>query len=138
MTTLSAIQNDLDNIVAQLQFKGMTRVTIEMHVPSHSGSFYGALSYYDEHDTYQHKGASAPNYFEAVSRLSEHAIALPSLEDRNRSTYLQHIAKAIEFGKKIGIDEAFINPLELQMKKLSANIIEYTLPSARPNDDIPF
>lgn len=66
-------------------------------------------------------------------------------EDRQRQEYLKKLADTIEYGKAIGLDEDFINPLALQMKKLSANIIEHQpqydapKPSRRElNDDIPF
>ncbi len=66
-----------------------------------------------------------------------HIQTLASKEDRERNEYLKKLAATIEYGRKIGIDEDFVNPLIDQMKKLSANVIEH---QAAPSDtdDVPF
>jgi hypothetical protein len=134
MTTVAAIQNDLESLCEALGALGMSRANAELHIRANS-SFYLIVGYYDEHEDYKHHSLFGDTAIEAISKMQDIIYKIPSRADRDRATYLKHIAKAIEFGKKIGIDEQFINPLELQMKRLSANIIE-----ARPDidDEIPF
>lgn len=49
--------------------------------------------------------------------------AQPSKAEREREAYLARLADAVEYGRKIGIDDALVNPLVEAMKRLSANII---------------
>lgn len=49
--------------------------------------------------------------------------AQPTKAERERDAYLSRLADAIEFGRKIGIDDALVNPLVEAMKRLSENII---------------
>lgn len=49
--------------------------------------------------------------------------AQPSKAEAEREAYLTRLADAVEYGRKIGIDDALVNPLVEAMKRLSANII---------------
>lgn len=49
--------------------------------------------------------------------------AQPPKASREREAYLTRLADAVEYGRKIGIDDALVNPLVEAMKRLSANII---------------
>lgn len=133
MTTVAAIQNDLDTMSTALLNLGMSRPDVEFHIRTQR-SFYITANYYDEHEIYKHLGHFADTAVDAISHMQNTINQIPPKEDRERSEYLRRIAAAIEYGKKIGIDEAFINPLELQMKKLSSNIIE-AQPNFNPQDN---
>lgn len=147
MATVAVIQNDLDSLSATLLDLGMSRPDVEFRIRNQR-SFYITVNYYDEHEIYKHLGHFADTAVDAISHMQNTINQIPPKEDRERSEYLRRIASAIEYGKKIGIDETFINPLELQMKKLSSNIIEYTAygssavgrtaPVKDFNDEVPF
>lgn len=49
--------------------------------------------------------------------------AQPTRAETERNAYLTRLADAIEYGRKIGIDDALVNPLVEAMKRLSENII---------------
>ena len=49
--------------------------------------------------------------------------AQPTRAEMERNAYLTRLADAVEYGRKIGIDDALVNPLVEAMKRLSENII---------------
>lgn len=49
--------------------------------------------------------------------------AQPTRAEMERNAYLARLADAVEYGRKIGIDDALVNPLVEAMKRLSENII---------------
>ena len=49
--------------------------------------------------------------------------AQPTRAEAERNAYLGKLADAVEYGRKIGIDDALVNPLVEAMKRLSENII---------------
>lgn len=58
-----------------------------------------------------------------LTDAAEWVQAQPTKAERERDAYLMRLADAIEFGRKIGIDDALVNPLVEAMKRLSENII---------------
>lgn len=49
---------------------------------------------------------------------------MKTVEDVRRKDFIVALANLMEMGREIGIEEGFINPLEVMMKKMSTNIIE--------------
>lgn len=135
MTSIFAVKKDLEDLEQFARDHGFTSVNIyiEIHTHRQMSIYYSmydpitceSLSEWSDGDTSE----------ELIASVRKKILSFPVKEDREREQYLKHLAKTIEYGKKIGIDENFINPLELQMKRLSSNIIEH-----KPvlTDDIPF
>lgn len=133
--TEQEIQAALNAVSARVLALGMSRPSAELHF-SANGTQYAKVSYYDEQDVYQSESYWGNSAREMIALLNEYLATIPPREDRERTEYLRKLAATIEYGKKIGIDEEFINPLALQMKKLSSNIIEHK--PALVDDDVPF
>lgn len=134
MTTLIQLQNTINDLEGFARNRGLSSVTInvEFRANAEPSIFY---SWYDP-ITAENTSAWVynSNPFGGLAEVEAIIKTLPSKEDRERNQYLKHLAKAVEYGKKVGLDDTLINPLELQMKRLSANIIEH-----KPNvEDIPF
>jgi len=128
------IQAGLD--AAALRFMNLGFHSVKASIELNSlASVWVRIQGTDENDIYKVETAFADTPAEALTRINKWLNAIPSKEDRERTEYLKRVASAIEYGKKIGIDEAFINPLEMQMKRLSANIIEHK--PAPAGDGIP-
>lgn len=49
--------------------------------------------------------------------------AIPSRAERQRDMFLGLLSKATEYGRQVGIDDEFVNPLSVLAKKLSENAI---------------
>lgn len=58
-----------------------------------------------------------------LADAAEWVQAQPTKAERERTAYLSRLADAVEYGRKIGIDDALVNPLVEAMKRLSENII---------------
>lgn len=76
-------------------------------------------------------GSPETNYFakgdtfaECMRDANEHIDGLPFIGDVRRKEFTAALARLIEMGREIGIEEGFVNPLSDMMKKLSTNIIE--------------
>lgn len=141
------IKTELNALSQLLLDKGCVAPDIQFHVRSNA-DFRGEVDYYpdDNYTNFQTFYFHGDDEGEVLKKMRQHIYALPSTAERQRNEYLKKLASAVEYGKKIGLDEHFINPLELQMKKLSGNIIEYhentnyVVQSANHdlNDEIPF
>lgn len=131
----SQIQALLNDLVARATNKGLIAPKFEIEFQSHcvpSGNYQWKPDA-TASLTYEYVFGSE---IEDLIRQMQNAIAAtPSLEERQRAEYLKRLAATIEYGKSIGLDEDFINPLALQMKKLSSNIIEHN-PVQRYNSDV--
>lgn len=53
------------------------------------------------------------------------AQAMPIRAENERQAYLERLAEAVEYGRRVGIDEVLVNPLVEAMKRLSENIITH-------------
>ena len=53
------------------------------------------------------------------------ALAMPTRAENERQAYLERLAEAVEYGRRVGIDEVLVNPLVEAMKRLSENIITH-------------
>lgn len=47
------------------------------------------------------------------------------VERIERQAYLERLAEAVEYGRRVGIDEVLVNPLVEAIKRLSENIITH-------------
>lgn len=130
--TPKEIQAHVNYSATRLLELGLSRPEVLLQFRSDSMLFV-SVRYYDEQGRYQSEANFCDDVFTAQDWINRTISKIPPRADRERAIYLSHIAAAIEYGKKIGIDEEFINPLALQMKKLSSNIVEY-----KPSEETPF
>lgn len=137
MTTLIQLQNTINDLEGFARNRGLSSIAIcvEFRVQAEPSIFY---SWYDP-ITAENTSAWVynDNPFAGLAEVETLIKTLPSKEDRERNQYLKHLARAVEYGKKVGIDDDFINPLVLQMKRLSENVIEHH-PQRDLDDEIPF
>lgn len=141
------IKTELEALSKLLLDKGCASVDLQFLIRT-DVEYRGEVNYYpdDNYQGYQSIYFHGDTEDEVLKKMRQHIYALPSLAERQRNEYLKKLGSAVEYGKKIGLDEHLINPLELQMKKLSGNIIEYhentnyVVQSANHdlNDEIPF
>lgn len=135
MTRILDVKKNLEDLEQFARDHGFTSVTmyIEIHTHRQLSLYYSMYDPITAETLSDWSDGDTPE--ELISAARKKISSFPVKEDREREQYLKHLAKAVEYGKKIGIDEDFINPLVLQMKRLSANIIEH-----KPvlTDDIPF
>lgn len=129
------IQAAVDNLASLATSKGLITPHISVEIESFCNVYFRWRWSSDSHGA----SASETKFFDSLDEGFSHVCAIileiPSLEDRQRNEYLKRLAAAVDYGKKIGMDEDFVNPLILQMKKLSSNIIEH---KQDLNDEIPF
>lgn len=143
------IQNFLNDLSDKALAKGCANPTFQLQLTSHCRpNLYYCFTLSEAGGT-KSEWLYGETVLDVLQQAQLAVATLATKEDRERNEYLKRVASAIEYGKKIGIDDEFINPLELQMKKLSSNIIEHKKSS--PNfanathsradefgDDIPF
>lgn len=55
----------------------------------------------------------------AVQDARGELLALPNKPEREREEFLKLLARTTEYGRKVGIEEEFVNPLQVLAKKLS-------------------
>lgn len=135
------IRTTLEMMIKAIFDKGCRAPEVYFNIePNHE--FRGHVGFHPDERSVQtwafHRDYSAEV---VLSKMWEMIDAIPSLQDRQQTEYLKKLAATIEYGRKIGLEETFINPLELQMKKLSGNIIEHKPESVTPpnlNDELPF
>lgn len=129
------IQYQLNSMVARMLSKGLgaPSATLEFRADT---EVRGQLTYYDA-GKFECPSDWTPDAGTTLNLMWNRIREIPDLAERQRTNYLRKIADAVEYGRKVGIDEALINPLLEQMKKLSSNIIEHK-PAPATDDDIPF
>lgn len=146
MKTAAEIQTIIENYVKILLNKQCRMPAVVIMFQSNM-EIYGAVQYYPDKDDLQSFPFWSSSIDILLGKLEEKIHSIPPKEERNREEYLKKIAAAIEFGKAIGIEEEFLNPLKMQMKKLSSNIIEdkreekdnpYPIPPLLDENGIPF
>jgi len=136
MTTIDTVQEALLKLHADLEAKGYdkTRVRIIIKPQMEYGPFN--LDIWAESRDYgsdTSKFIYEDSWEEALTKAQEFVGQLPSIEDAQKNNFYKKLAETIEFGREIGIETAYLNPLEQIMNELSENIIEH-----KPEEEIPF
>lgn len=133
------IKTELDALSKLLLDKGCASPDLQFHIRANS-DFRGEVNYYPDENYTNYKTLYFHGDDEAnvLKKMRQHIYDLPSTAERQRNEYLKKLASAVEYGRQIGLDDNFINPLELQMKKLSGNIIEHQRTRNDYEDGIPF
>lgn len=127
------IQQQLNLMAKRMLGKGLRQPDAKLHLSS-DVRLYVQLSYYND-DNY-----CCPAFWDeeagvALNLAWNHLREIAEGAERERNNYLKKVAEAVEYGKKIGIDDDLINPLIEQMKKLSSNIVEHKPAAAKPEFD---
>lgn len=139
------IKTELEALEALLISKGCICPDINLNISSNV-QYRGHVGYNPDENTPQiYKYFYDDNFKPVLSAMRKFIYDIKSLEERRTEEYLKKLGATVEYGKKIGLDDNFINPLELQMKKLSGNIIEHKPEYSAPqpnrrdlDDEIPF
>ena len=135
------IKTELEALESLLITRGCNNPDVHLVISANT-QYRGHIGYYPDDDTshiYKYFYDDTVEF--VLSGMRKFIYDIKSLEERRTEEYLKKLAAAVEYGKKIGLDDNFINPLELQMKKLSGNIIEHKpeysapQPSRRDLDD---
>lgn len=127
------IQKYLNDLTVSALAKGLGQPTFRIEIQDNRNPL-GYLRYdLSEAGAYKSEFVYGNSILDILQQMSLHIRTLKSKEDREHEEYLKKVAAAVEYGRKINIDQALINPLLEQMKKLSSNIIEHKpeLPTER-------
>jgi hypothetical protein len=132
----SSIKQQLNVLREEAITRGLARPRFKIEIENDC-QYYGTWSWEAEgRGTYDSIFSDSIGVI--LTKFRSGLYAVGSKEERERNEYLKRLASTIEYGRSIGIDENFINPLAMQMKELSANVIEHK-PSPRDEfDDVPF
>lgn len=121
----AVIKSRLEALNASLLSKGCRSPDLYVNIAPNE-QFRAHVGYYpDQHSRQVWEMLRSDTVEGLFAQIQTMIFAVASLEERQRQEYLKLLAKTVEYGRSAGIDENFINPLELQMKKLSGNIIEH-------------
>lgn len=137
------VKTELEALNAMLLSKGCGSPELAVSIRPHS-EYRGELNFYPEEGRYEkcdYNTFYAPDLESLLKQMRQKVYSILPLEERRHFEYLKRLASTIEYGKSIGLDDHFINPLELQMKKLSGNILEHKPTPVTPtnlDDDCPF
>lgn len=129
-TILEKIQSEIDALEVSFMASGAVKsrlgsaVTFKME-PNVSPHIH--IGYYDRKNEWTSQVFKSPdsNPMHAIRKARNWIAKIPAKEDLDKQEFIKATASLIEMGKKIGVDVAFVNPLEEMMKKLSENAITY-------------
>lgn len=125
---IAIAQKRIDDLVAAMLVKGMREPNgviriiandeTRVHLSWKKGTPHGRDWFSDE-QVKIFRGLLKETLEEAAAFIAEQ----PDPEQAQLNEFLSVLGKAVELGKKYGIDADYLNPLVASMKKLSANII---------------
>ena len=64
-----------------------------------------------------------------LGAAEEWAASLPTRDEAERASFMDKLAGVIEHGRRIGIEDGFVNPLVEMMKRLSENALTHQVSS---------
>lgn len=122
--SISDIQAALDAMPAIMCKKALREPEAEFEFRSNQ-STRGMLSWAKSDRAYDRgmeffRGA---NPTDILAAMNAHIDALPEPEETRRNEFLSSLAATIELGRANGIDDGYIGPLALAMKRLSENVL---------------
>jgi hypothetical protein len=135
MSEVLAIVTHVATLKQMMAAKGLYSPDANLTVPSNAAPYYHVTGWkrpYDEvcnepnaYNTYRVGRVfklKDGDYYAAFIEARDFIAALP--DKSALDVFLQLLAKATEFGRKVGIDDEFVNPLAVLAQKLSENAIE--------------
>lgn len=125
--TIDEIQKRVDALIAAMLAKGLRAPEAAAYLrgneqPSVSLVWRDARSGTSLSDR-QYEFLRADTLPEALDKADAFVAELPDAEERRMHEFMGALGKVIDLGRETGIDAEFVNPLEVQMKKLSENVI---------------
>lgn len=127
--TIEGVHRALNDLVSAMLGKGLIKPDASFRVAANASSrLY--LSWDKKHaegyvpDNGEYKSFTASDtadqaFLDARSFIE----AMPSKAERDRAMFMDNLAETIEIGKRIGIEDGYVNPLLDMMKKLSENAL---------------
>jgi len=90
---------------------------------SHNPKFTN--DYADEVSRVFRVGSQGETPADILDAADDWAASLPTRDEAERTAFMDKLAGVIEHGRRIGIEDGFVNPLLDLMKKLSENAITH-------------
>lgn len=128
-TLIEKIQNNVDEMESLFKSSGLNslycnavtfRIEPNVNPVVHIG-------YFNDKNEYQSQIFKSPDSdpMKAIYKAKNWIAKIPPKEAIEKQAFIKATAALIEMGKKIGVDVAFVNPLETMMKQLSENAITF-------------
>lgn len=128
--TPEEIQAEVDRLCSAMLAKGLTKPKVQVDIESGKLNFCLFLNWTVATHKPEHSyGNSKYEFFRegtvagAVEKASAYIEALPGREETQMRQFLEAVSAAVEVGRQNGIDANLLNPLQLTMQELSANIL---------------
>ena len=127
--TLTGMQAALSDIVTAMMGRGLVKPNATLwldantepriHVSWKMKDIAGYDARNDKFQSFCNKNGLDQSILDARSFIE----AMPPKAERDRQMFMEQLSETIEIGKRIGIEDGFVNPLLDMMKKLSENAI---------------
>lgn len=131
MTTITAVQDRINSLVGAMIGKGLIQPDAHYTIKANAtAQIYLSwkkrpLDRYDQ-DNHEYKLFDAKDGpGDALTDADEFIRAMPDKAERDRQLFMEQLGETIETGKRIGIEDGFVNPLLDMMKKLSESAITH-------------
>jgi hypothetical protein len=137
MSEVLAIATHVATLRQMIAAKGLYTSDAGFNIPSNAAPYYHVSGWKRPYDEVRNEPnmynlycvsksfkLTDGDYYSAFIAARDFVAALPNKSSLERNVFLQLLAKATEFGRKVGIDDEFVNPLSVLAQKLSENAIE--------------
>lgn len=121
--TYEEIQRAVNEISKMLTDRGVGHYACSFDVKASEGPVFYVASHDKIFEGLTAKFIRGESPEEIIEKTKEFVMAMPNKEDRNKQAFMAELASVIDKGKDLGIDVEFLNPLVVQMRELSENII---------------
>lgn len=128
ITTIEEVYAAVNPMPAMLSAKGKVKPEVRFQVEANArlGIWMnwvkpGALHDWDR----DFECFTAETFDEAIEKSIAFIDALPDAKTANLHNFMSKLGKVIDYGRDVGVEVAYLNPLTETMKRLSENIITY-------------
>ncbi len=142
ISTISELQSAVDSLIPLMLEKGLHRPNARAQLEANGGGGVSLSWQWREvksSDPWDDKNFATRWFFASTNVRADglgswpgairdawlELSAMPDKPAREREEFLKLLATASEYGRKVGIDEEFVNPLALLAKKLSENALTH-------------
>lgn len=139
MTRIAELQLELDELIPLMLDKGLVKPEAKASIEANSRGGVLLTWYWRQAqpgEPWDDKNFASRWFFASDDRpdgrgpwggavwdARQELLALPGKAEREREEFLKLLAKATEYGRQVGIEEEFVNPLQVLAKKLSENAL---------------
>lgn len=121
--SLADIQRVVDRQRLALSEKGKREAVVEIHINADAPiNGYYRWTKGESYDWVSHHVNDA-SVAGVLAKMESQIAALPGAKETAFTEFMNVLAKAVDVGRKNGIDVNFVNPLEKLMKDLSKNAL---------------